>query len=983
MHNLSLKNKILLILSLPILVLSILLGKTLYEKIQEKNSLDNTNNYIHLALASTNLLNYLQEEREYSLLFLNSYGKNHLNQLKDYRKKVDKRIIDLKKYLNQFDINNYSPKLNSNITLVNKKIKQINEIRKKVDNISLSDKELLNFYITFNNSLLFFINDSQTYNNDGKLSKQLQAYLAVVNITESATIERRVLREIFNKGVLSNEDYSKYLSSSSTQNTYLALFEKIVSKKEFNKIFKNCKSCAKVDDYRKIIENKALKNEIISKVISQAGFGGFIQSFKDYILLADPKLLDKLQSYHSSILRQLNRYKRIKGTTNIEKKMIKDIKNIFDEYMGYTFDIYEANNSGKTIEQINKLIDIDPSNAINALNQLNINIYDANEKQWFDMATKRIELFRDYSDVLSKQMQEYINKKNNDLLYSLTFTLLFMVIVILLILLSSKIIITKIVDQISCFNEDLQHSFEYVIREKEDFQAIDIKGKDEFAQMSIHMNNQMVKVKDIIEQDKKVISEITDIVQKVSNGFLGYAINQKGATKEVESLRLIINKMIKYTKQKVDNINLVLDNYAIGKYDFRLSPKEKNGMYGDFGNLSSGSVLLGQSISQLIAMITNAGKELEQNTKILTNSSKSLSLSANEQATSLEETAACVEQITSNMRSSSIDVSKMLTISDGLKNTAKKGNKQALKTVSSMDEINEKVDAISEAIGVIDKIAFQTNILSLNAAVEAATAGEAGKGFAVVAQEVRNLAGRSSQAAKTIKGLVQEASIKSNEGKTITNEMIKGYGDLSEKIEQTKSIIDSVSSAIKEQESSMVQINDVISNLDIMTQKNANTSLNIDNLSKEVQKLSLRLLGITQKAKINDKYYYMVDDVELIQSISKYKNDHISFKKKYFSILSDYKQTKVIDSKHCDLGKYIELSEENKKPYTKTKQWDMLKYKHNCFHEAVENFIKLNAQKANNNTLKESASKIEELTYEIFNCLNDIAVVNTKIQKNL
>ncbi|MFV7791462.1 methyl-accepting chemotaxis protein, partial [Aliarcobacter lanthieri] len=97
--------------------------------------------------------------------------------------------------------------------------------------------------------------------------------------------------------------------------------------------------------------------------------------------------------------------------------------------------------------------------------------------------------------------------------------------------------------------------------------------------------------------------------------------------------------------------------------------------------------------------------------------------------------------------------------------------------------------AISEAIGVNDNIAFQTNILSINAAVEAATAGEAGKGFAVVAQEVRNLASRSAEAAKEIKDIVELATRKANDGKNIANSMIEGYKDLNYSISQTMNLI--------------------------------------------------------------------------------------------------------------------------------------------------------------------------------------------------
>ena len=109
-------------------------------------------------------------------------------------------------------------------------------------------------------------------------------------------------------------------------------------------------------------------------------------------------------------------------------------------------------------------------------------------------------------------------------------------------------------------------------------------------------------------------------------------------------------------------------------------------------------------------------------------------------------------------------------------------------------------------LGVIDQIAFQTNILSLNAAVEAATAGEAGKGFAVVAQEVRNLASRSAEAANEIKALVGTATQKANDGKKISDEMIKGYEELNENITQTISLINDVEAASKEQQTGIEQI---------------------------------------------------------------------------------------------------------------------------------------------------------------------------------
>ncbi|MCG3720476.1 methyl-accepting chemotaxis protein, partial [Aliarcobacter butzleri] len=132
-----------------------------------------------------------------------------------------------------------------------------------------------------------------------------------------------------------------------------------------------------------------------------------------------------------------------------------------------------------------------------------------------------------------------------------------------------------------------------------------------------------------------------------------------------------------------------------------------------------------------------------------------------------------------------------------------------------------QVNLINEAISVIDQIAFQTNILSLNAAVEAATAGEAGKGFAVVAQEVRNLASRSAEAAKEIKAIVENATNKANDGKLIASNMIQGYKELNQNISQTMNLISDIQNASKEQLLGIEQINDAVNQLDRQTQQNA------------------------------------------------------------------------------------------------------------------------------------------------------------------
>ncbi|QKJ21461.1 methyl-accepting chemotaxis protein [Poseidonibacter lekithochrous] len=401
------------------------------------------------------------------------------------------------------------------------------------------------------------------------------------------------------------------------------------------------------------------------------------------------------------------------------------------------------------------------------------------------------------------------------------------------------IVINKeVIKPLDRFQNGLIEFFKYLSKESSEVKLLEKTSNDEIGLMSDIVNENITKTKALMEEDTELINDVKRVVNLLKEGKIKQEVVKSTSNEGLEELKRIFNEMLEVMAKDVavdlNKIDDALNSFQHLDFTHRIDNAT--------GKTSLGLNSLAEIINEMLVENKSNGLSLARSSEVLLENVNNLNKNSNESAAALEETAAALEEITSNISTNTQNVVQMSQYAKQLNNSANEGEVLAGQTTSAMNAIDEQVSAINDAISVIDQIAFQTNILSLNAAVEAATAGEAGKGFAVVAQEVRNLASRSAEAANEIKTLVENATTKANDGKVIASKMIDGYGVLNENISKTIELISDVESASHEQKAGIEQINDAIGSLDHKTQENASISNKTKDVANETDSIAKVIL---------------------------------------------------------------------------------------------------------------------------------------------
>ncbi|PXW16034.1 methyl-accepting chemotaxis protein [Paraburkholderia caballeronis] len=259
------------------------------------------------------------------------------------------------------------------------------------------------------------------------------------------------------------------------------------------------------------------------------------------------------------------------------------------------------------------------------------------------------------------------------------------------------------------------------------------------------------------------------------------------------------------------------ERIARGRLDERIAPRGSN----EIGRLFHGLAAMQASLARTVHAVRESADSIHTGANEIAAGNTDLSARTESQAASLEETAASMEQLTGTVRNTADNAHEANVLAESALDATSRGSGVVNGVVERMHGIAQSSDRIAEIIGVIDGIAFQTNILALNAAVEAARAGEQGRGFAVVAGEVRALAQRSAQSAKEIKTLISESVEQIRGGSELVGQAGGAMREVSESISRVAQMMAGISASSREQSAGIEQVNQAVSQMDQMTQQNA------------------------------------------------------------------------------------------------------------------------------------------------------------------
>lgn len=522
-------------------------------------------------------------------------------------------------------------------------------------------------------------------------------------------------------------------------------------------------------------------------------------------------------------------------------------------------------------------------------------------------------------------------------------------------------------------SNDAAESLEQVVTQltSTGFKEIELGGLVFSLKLVPVSNRAGVRVGTVVEWTDKtlesqLLNEVRTVHQGVLNGDLSYRVDLDKADETVRPVAEALNITLDAIVRSLDMSTEVAIAMSMGDFQHNI----EQACPGYFGVVKEALNVSMENISDILAGVQEVSQYIDEDSQAVRRASIGLSQSSQSQAASIEQTSASMEQMTSAVESSAENAQQAAQQTHEAARKAENGVLVMQQAIESMDSISEASQKIGDIIGLIDSIAFQTNLLALNAAVEAARAGDHGRGFAVVAGEVRNLAGKSADAAKEIRGLIEDTLDRVKQGSDYVNSSGGALQEIQQSIQNVQSIIDEISTSSLEQSQGIGQVNLAIASIDSSVQQNAATAEQTSQMAQQLEGLTHAMTQNAQTFKIKPKGH--ASALESDANFVRIRMAHRQWRAKArayihgFEVGIDPQQAQ--DPMACELGKWIYSSG---KQYADSPSYQKLEMAHQAMHAHIGKILQLK-ELGDTESATASLDELERLSREVVAYIDDL-----------
>ena len=809
--NLSIKSK-LLILVLVSLGLATFFGVIhTWIAYQDKQEMTKLSALVELSTDMSELMHESQLERGMSASYLGSKGKMFQAELPQQRQQLDARFNTLEQHISTLVIA-LPAKQREQLNEIESHLEHLNTIRQQVQSQKIDKKVAIKFYSELNEMLLGYMEYLTHVSTNAEITENIIAFTSFLEAKEQAGIERALLASVFLKDKFEGKEYQTFVGLTAVQKSHIHLFKATASDEnvQFFKKTMGEGSGEKVETFRNIAHDQAMTG----------GFG------------VDAAVWFKIKSQKMGLLKQVENKLAVSLLDSVH--LILDRNNF-----SFSFSIVMLVLGLSIVILLAIVIVRGISSAVSSLKETMLQI-----EQTGNLSLQVPVVGRDEFSEIATSYNRFTGsfKQVTD---------------------STNEVLDKIANGDFTGRMDLQlngdlatlqkgvngsaESVEFMMSQLS--HVMDGLARGDF---KVRMDQQVpaafrAKVDNSLEIISTSFTEVQNVMLAMQQGQYSERVNSE-VPGELNDMKVAINSALGKLDDGIDEINNVMLAQAKGDLDLRVTGRYEGRLNELTESINSSILQMSSAVSSVKSTaltVRGAAGEIAQ-------SSDSLSNRAQMQAASLEETAASIEEITATINQATDLAEKASELSNEAIESSRQGAEVMSETVDAMERINTVSVSINDIISLIDNIAFQTNLLALNAAVEAARAGEHGRGFAVVAGEVRNLAGRSAEAAKQIKNLIEKTNVEVAKGTELVKSSGDALTDINTQIEKVSLMVSDIAKGSREQATGIDQINHAMATLDQATQENAALVEETASASIHMSEDAEVLEGIVNKFKIDE-----------------------------------------------------------------------------------------------------------------------------------